>query len=520
MPRYRFTDAGAGQGLFLTVNLQEQLLPGTFEYMLDRLIGNKIDVSIFDQRYKNDFTGASAIPPSVLLKLVIYGYYTGNKSSRKISELNSNNMVAKALTGDMEIHWTTIADFISSSSKEIEIIFEKVLLYCNELGLIGGETFAIDGLRLPSNASIEMSGTKEQLEKRHALYYKMAEKHLCRHRQKDELGEVDTETKAHFEKRQKYLHRQIEKLDNFLETMEVKIGRSGEEIQSNVTDNESAMIHSSKGFIQGFIGLAVSDQKNQIITSAQAVGTANEGEHLPAMLDKNTANLQAAGVEPLEEGQQQLMLGDANYHSEENFRACEERGVEAIIPSTHEKRQADAAGNKKFESHDFTYNKQENKCVCPHGKDLTYKGTTNLRGGEHDIYQASLTDCKSCPCFSQCTWSKKGQTEIVQGRKILLPKGKEPGEPVAKRCKEMNEKLATEAYKVKYAQRIQIVEPVFANIRYCKGLDRFTLRGKEKVNGQWQLYCIVHNLGKCLHGYNERRNNRKDVHIREHRICA
>ena len=143
MARYKYTDAAAGQGLFLTVNLQEQLLPGTFEYMLDRLIGTKIDVSIFDQRYKNDFTGASAIPPTVLVKLIIYGYYTGNKSSRKISELNSNNMVAKALTGDMEIHWTTIADFISSSSKEIEIIFEKVLLYCNELGLIGGETFAM-----------------------------------------------------------------------------------------------------------------------------------------------------------------------------------------------------------------------------------------------------------------------------------------------------------------------------------------------------------------------------------------
>ena len=191
MPKYRTTDAAAGQGLFLTVNLQEQLLPGTFEYMLDRLIGNKIAISIFEQRYKNDFTGASAVPPTVLLKLVIYGYYTGNKSSRKICELNSTNMVAKALTGDMEIHWTTIADFISRSSKEMEIIFEKVLLYCNELGLIGGETFAIDGLRLPSNASIEVSGTKEQLEKRLELYHKMAEKHLNRHRQKDESGETD-----------------------------------------------------------------------------------------------------------------------------------------------------------------------------------------------------------------------------------------------------------------------------------------------------------------------------------------
>ena len=112
-----------------------------------------------------------------------------------------------------------------------------------------------------------------------------------------------------------------------------------------------------------------------------------------------------------------------------------------------------------------------------------------------------MTDCKACPDFSRCTKSKKAQNEIVQGRKLLVPKGKKPGEAVAELCSKMQEKLDTEEYQVKYSYRIQIVEPVFANIRYCKGLDRFTLRGKRKVNGQWLLFCIVHNLGKCLNGY-------------------
>jgi IS5 family transposase len=66
----------------------------------------------------------------------------------------------------------------------------------------------------------------------------------------------------------------------------------------------------------------------------------------------------------------------------------------------------------------------------------------------------------------------------------------------------MRKKLKTVKYQEIYADRIQIVEPVFANIRYCKGLNRFSLRGKEKVNGQWLLYCMVHNLGKCLNGRN------------------
>ena len=94
MAKYRTTDVAAGQGLFIQVNFKEQLLPGTFEHMLNELIGNKIDISIFDRKYRNDETGAGAVPPAALLKLTIYGYSKGCFSSRKLSELNENNMVA------------------------------------------------------------------------------------------------------------------------------------------------------------------------------------------------------------------------------------------------------------------------------------------------------------------------------------------------------------------------------------------------------------------------------------------
>ena len=496
MAKYRSSDVTAGQVTMSVVDFKKQLLPGTFEHMLNQLIDNKIDISIFDRKYKNDTTGASAVPPAALLKLVVYGYSKGCKSSRKLSELNDNNMVAKALTGDMSIHFTTIADFISSSSREINDVFVKTLAYCNELGLIGGETYAIDGLRLPSNASIEMSGTEEQLKERLSVYRKMAEKHLARHQKLDAGGEVEGEEKVHFEERQKYLNRQIEKISGFLEGMEKKMGRQGEEIKSNMTDNESAMIHSSKGYLQGYIGIAVSDHKKQIITSAQAVGTANEGEHLPEMLDMNAENTKEAGVK-MEEGKKRAVLGDTNYFSKENLKACEERGIRAIIPDGWEKKRASPE-----ERPTFKYHEEEDYYECPRGKRLGCKGKTKLRQGEREIYQASLTDCKACPDFSRCSLSKKTQDKIVQGRKLLRDKERE------KECilRDMRETQRTEEFQALYARRIQIVEQVFANIRYCKGLDRFTLRGKKKVNTQWLLYCMVHNLGKCLNELNERRN--------------
>jgi translation elongation factor EF-1alpha len=82
---------------------------------------------------------------------------------------------------------------------------------------------------------------------------------------------------------------------------------------------------------------------------------------------------------------------------------------------------------------------------------------------------------------------------------IRITKGNERGNLKRK----MQEKFETVERRDKYAGRIQIMEPVFADIRYCKELNRFTLRGKDKVNIQWLLFCIVHNLCKYLNGRNE-----------------
>jgi len=79
----------------------------------------------------------------------------------------------------------------------------KVLAYCAGLGLIGGQTFAIDGCRLPSNASIELTGTEKDLEKRLKIYRRMAEKHIEKHRRQDEMKTTDEETKRHYQERQK-----------------------------------------------------------------------------------------------------------------------------------------------------------------------------------------------------------------------------------------------------------------------------------------------------------------------------
>ena len=498
MARYKHTDAEDGQGIFLSVNLKEQLLPGSFEHMLDELIGGKIDISGFDINYNNDKTGATAIPPAALIKLTIYGYSKGKISSRGLWDMGRNNIIAKALTCDIEPHWTTIADFISRNGEKFREVFAKTLAYCVELDLVGAQTFAIDGLRLPSNASLDLTGTAEDLGKRLNVYRRMAAKHIEKHQRKDNAGEIDKESERHYQERQKKLNRGIEKISAFLETMEKKESKRGKEIKSNVTDNESAMIHAPSGYIQGYIGLAVSDQKEQIIVSAEAVGSANECEHFPRMLDQALGNMEEAAVQP-HEGAKRTMLADNNYFSEENLKACNERGIEAIVPDSLYKSRLGRKEEKRYEKTDFNYHEEGDYYECPTGKKLEYKGVGGPEWSRGKTYRASVTDCRLCPCNEKCMGHKKKPPKRPRGRSLLITETNKEGSF----CQSMREKLNKQEYQDRYAYRIQIIEPVFANIEYCKTLNRFTLRGAMKVNGQWQLYCIVHNLGKCLKAYNK-----------------
>jgi hypothetical protein len=142
----------------------------------------------------------------------------------------------------------------------------------------------------------------------------------------------------------------------------------------------------------------------------------------------------------------------------------------------------------RFDVRDFKYKKMENSYICPNGKTLKYRGITQLNSNRGDKYEASVKDCKICPLREQCIKSKKGKY-----RTLYIP----IKEYEVNLCEKMKDKIDDPAIRKIYGRRMQIIEPVFADITYCKGMNRFTLRGKIKVNIQWQLYCIVHNLCKC-----------------------
>ena len=126
MPRFKHYDYK--QTKMLPIAFDRQILPGSFEYTLDYLVEHELDLSIFDHRYCNEDNGRPAYDPRILLKVVILAYSKGTTSSRKIEALCRDNILFMALSADSQPHFTTIADFISSSHQEIAALFQQVLL--------------------------------------------------------------------------------------------------------------------------------------------------------------------------------------------------------------------------------------------------------------------------------------------------------------------------------------------------------------------------------------------------------
>ena len=162
MARYRWYERD--QTRLLPVLLSDQLQPGTIEHAIDYLVDNEIDLSGFASRYKNDETGAPAIDPAILLKVILLAYSRGIVSSRRIAQACGENVLFMAVSADTQPHFTTIADLVSTMGEEVIGIFRDVLTVCYSEGLIGGRMFAIDGCKISSNCSKEWSGTKRELE--------------------------------------------------------------------------------------------------------------------------------------------------------------------------------------------------------------------------------------------------------------------------------------------------------------------------------------------------------------------
>src|SRR5215204_1463974 len=514
MPRFKVCDYR--QKLMIPVSLEEQLLSGTLEHAIHYLIEERIEDSWFEDLYDNDETGAPAYPPRMLLKVILFGYSRGLISSRKLERACRENVTFMALSCGEHPDHSTFADFVGKLDGRITAVFSEVLLICHGEGLLGGSHFSLDGLKLPANASRENSGTFSDL--RHKLKKieaKLKEKIAAHARQdraerKASKRQDAAEDEGDLERRRseasiERLRRKSERLREFLAGNEPKQG-ARQEVQSNVTDNDSCRMHTSHGTLQGYNAQALVDSRHQIIIHGEAMGAGQDYRHVGPMLEGAADNLEWAGIADDIPLAGVTFSADCNYHSHENLAACAQAGVDAYIPDTNFRKRdsrfatqerhvpkAERNEPRRFGIEHFSYDEASDSYRCPKGKVLRLEAATTFdqRGNVYRRYQAAREDCERCPLREQC---------IQRGTRRTLHIPKNGDHTPTTLAQQMRSKIDLPESKPIYARRLAIVEPVFANIRTAKGMNRFTYRGKDKVNTQWLLYCLVHNFEK-LAGY-------------------
>lgn len=472
------------------------ILPGTFEHAIDYIVENRINTSSLEARYRNDKTGASAYSPKILLKIILFAYSRGIVSSRKIEHACLENVVFMALTGGQAPDFTTIAGFVRSLKDEINNIFRDVLLICEELNLLGGTEFAIDGCKMSSNASKEWSGTFSDLKKKKEKIESNV-KHLLKKHRRADGGDSAGEDSERLKKQIERIEKKANKIENFLRENEPKPNSRKGERQSNITDNESAKMKTSHGVIQGYNGMAINDSKKQVIIAAEAFGSGQEQDLLKPMIEGAKENMEAVGL-----GQgylkEKTLIADTGSFCENNLKYLSEEEIDAYIPDQQfrkrdprfeERDRFRPDRNIRYTKENFIYREDTNDFVCPEGNILEFKLNQTFGNTSGRVYKAKQAECRKCSQRVKCVNSDKTRHRSLYVIENFFNRNF---------SEEMKSKIDTPEGREIYSRRMGIIEPVFGNIKNAKGLDGFTLRSKAKVNVQWVLYCMVHNIEKIL----------------------
>ena len=387
---------------------------------------------------------------------------------------------------------------------------------CDAQGLIGRDMFAIDGVKLPSNASKERSGTHAELRHRADRLDKAADKILALHQAQDKQGATEAlepKRQAQLQAQLQALRKEAARTREFLASSLPRQNRKGQELKTNVTDSQSAKMATNKGVIQGYAAQAAVDSAHQVIVAADVIGSGSEQAMLLPMIEQS-APYRTADT---------LITADANYRSDANVRHLQDHSIPALITDNQMRSRDERFENqekykvnpdplfekvatgqskevKRFQPKDFAFN-DDNTATCPAGNLMTSPGTihTTARGLHYRTYTARAVDCDACELSKQCL---RGPIKPNDGRGRQVtrfePNIKDPTHP----SERMRQAIDSPRGRQLYSQRIGTVEPVFANIRHNKRLTRFNHRGREKVNTQWSLYCMVDNIEKLAkNGY-------------------
>lgn len=409
--------------------------------------------------------GCREYSPVIMLKVLLYGYSYGVRSSRKLERALHHNLSFIWIAGGLKPDDRTICRFRRNHTKALKKVFKQCARLCIKLNLIEGNTLFVDGTKLRANASINSDRTPENYEKQLKHIDKRISEIFAECEKVDE-EEIENGSLVKLEKDlsdNKQLKAQIQAS---LKTM------ADEDLKRiNTTDPDSARMRGRQGTHASYNAQIVVDEQHGLIVNNDVVNDGNDIDQFTNQM--NQANEILAS--PCDNA-----VGDAGYFNADDLEKCDKQNINVIVPSTHQTRDKKPA---PFDRCHFKYVPQEDCYLCPSGKKLSRR--TYKRSKKVTEYALDHVTCSQCEHYGVCCKSKKlGRTitryDNEEIRQKLMDQYKEPS----------NQRI--------YSRRKETVELPFGHIKRNLGVGSFLLRGFEGVRAEMSLFSSCFNMARLI----------------------
>jgi transposase len=410
--------------------------------------------------------GNSEYHPKAMLKLLVYGYSYGTRSSRKLERETYHNMSFIWLMGDLKPDHKTIAEFRRKNTKALKKVLQLSARMCIKLNLIAGNVLFVDGTKIRANASASRTHDKawyeEQLKKIDERINQLLQECEETDQQEKDLGSFVAMDKE-LAKQEKLKSKIQDVLTEFSQTEHKKI---------NMTDPDCANMRSIQGKHASYNVQSVVDDENGLIVHTEAVNDGSDLNQFARQIEQANEVLD----KPCE-----VACADAGYADTEELEKIDDNNITVIVPS---QRQALHKEEHPFTKQHFTYDRDRDCYYCPEGHCLQYVTTEKKTG----IKRYQITDKELCFCcknWGQCTKSR------TCGRRTL----RLPNEDTKERLEAQYEK--PESQKI-YARRKARVEHPFGHIKRNLKAGFFLLRGTEGVQAETSLLATCFNMARMI----------------------
>lgn len=413
----------------------EEPLVTTVEQVVDGL-----DLGVLYDRYSEG--GRPFYDPSMMLKVLFFAYCEGVRSSRRIASRIRYDIRYRYYTGQLCPDFRTINRFRLDNLDLLGDYFAQIVTLCEQSGVLDVSVLAIDSTKIRASASGRRAARQQKLDKLAARYRQELSRDAAGDDSSGESSEEDD----------------IDKGDNSPSSS------SG----SLVADPDARFMKTSEGGRRLSYNSHIAVDKGQIIVAAEVSNCADDSVQFQSMLDSSRQHVT---------GELGSVLADGGYYSGRNIRDAVQSGIDLYLPVSNSGRVPD----ERFHRDAFVYDRSTDSYLCPKGKRLRYRGSRRRKNANKRIYSGSASNCGCCCVRLRCTAGRYRTLEISEHYRYE---------------RQMKAKLASDHGREVYGQRMPLVEAVFGNLKFNLGFGRYRLRGLKKVQGEFLLMCISHNLKK------------------------